>query len=527
MTDPRNLLVTLIERHFARRLTALAGGAPRPRPPGDSSRSGLRDGASVVIVGGGVAGTAFARRLLALTRGGPQVQVTLIDQTYCNYCAGLMTGLAQQALLHLLDLRVPEHVVMTRICECVVVNRRGGIAVPVDVPLFSMLRTDRFGEPGFDDSLKAQVLERMPGEASRFHLHFPAIVTEAVPARPGARARVTFRSGQHVHRVEADVLVVAAGLRSLGRRMMRRFAAAGGYRPPPMMAAGVTEVDTSDAALNRLGERVLIVDGIVPDAVVALIPKRPNWVTVTSLQRPLRAADLDRLFAHPVIQRYIKLPKVPAHLRCRTVCPSWVFTGPSPAFYGDGWLALGDLTGYGRVLKDGYFAAMLGADLAARCLVTHGASRDALARHYHRPLRRLFTWDNAVGMGLFRLNARIGEAAWFERMLTEAARAQSDSRYGGLIHAGLRALFTGELSYRLIGALICAGLLQHYLLRPGDLALCLAEGRGERHDRMPEWEQLRRLPQLSLVEEWQREPKDRTAVAGVGSRGSGVGDVPV
>ena len=52
----------------------------------------------------------------------------------------------------------------------VFLNSSGSLVYPLDPPLVSMLRTDRFGKPGFDDSLKKRALEGLEGTASGFNL---------------------------------------------------------------------------------------------------------------------------------------------------------------------------------------------------------------------------------------------------------------------------------------------------------------------------------------------------------------------
>jgi 2-polyprenyl-6-methoxyphenol hydroxylase-like FAD-dependent oxidoreductase len=462
----RRSLLARLERRLSR---------PIPTPQPIRRRDGLPPGTRIAVIGGGVAGTAFVRRLLTLSRqSGRPLDVTLLDQIDCNYCAGLMTRLARETLRSLYDLEVPEELILTRVDHCVYLNRYGGITVRVDEPLITMLRTERFGEVGFDDSFKYRILEGLPGVNGELHVLDPASATEIIPPSAGRPGRVRYRERGHLQTLEADVIVVATGLRSLERQVMQDFIARTDYQPPPLMPASVTEVDASDARLNRLGDTTLIADSLLAHGFASVIPKRPNWVTVTSLQTSLDRATLDALFAEPALRAYIDLPLVSHHLRCRVVCQSRVFTGPARRFYGDGWLLLGDLTGYGRVLKDGYFAALVGADLAANCLINYGASAAALARHYHRPLRHHFGKDNAVGMFLFRMNDRLGRRAWFGRWFMTAAQAEEagDPR-GGPLHAAVRAILTGELSYAAIGLLIVAGLLRFAVTRPRRWWRCL------------------------------------------------------
>jgi len=463
-------LIRWLEKRFSRRPPRLAFPAQASAAASDSRP--LKDGATVAVVGGGLAGPVFARQLLALTRErGPAVRVVLFDQTDCNYCAGLMTALARSSLLALCDLEVPEEVILTEIEGCIYLNSSGSTVVNAEHPLVSMLRTDRFGEAGFDDALKYRILAGMEAERERLEIIEPVTVSEIQIPRQEGSGWVGYRHQGERRRLEADVVVMACGLRSLNRPMMNDFIAQTGYVTPKLMDASVTEIDATEARHNLLGKRALIVDNLVPEAMVAIIPKRPTWITVSSLHRRLTREDLTRLFAHPAVKRWIDLPRPASSLRCNLICPARVFTAPAKNFYGDGWLALGDLNGYGRVLKDGYFASMVGASLAARTLAFWGSSAKALAGHYHAPLARAFPpYDNRAGMALFYLNERLSRRRWFPPLFLEAARAEEDRNpYGGLVHAGLRSLLTGAISYRTGGLIFLAGLFHYYCLHPGQL----------------------------------------------------------
>ena len=447
-------------------------------------RPALRDGTRVIVVGGGMAGSAFARQLARLTHlEGIRAEVTVLNSINCNYCGGLVTNLSADTLEGLYDLSVPSDRVLARIDECIYANAEGRVQVPLDPPLASILRTSRFGEPGFDDAFKERMAEGLPPEAAqRLKLIEPARVVEMTPPAwgssrgpskppPGEPARVTFMrhsiGGKPIlESVEGDILVIATGLRSLGMKALDEFAERTGFELPRVMPASVTELDVSSARLNRLSHSVLVADGIIPGCVAAIIPKRRDWLTITSLRRVLTPEDVTWLLEHPSVRQLIDLPKAGEHLRCKKVCPANVCIGPSSGFYGDGWLVVGDLTGYGRVLKDGYFAALDTADLAALTLVYQGSSREVLRKYYEAPLKRRAA-DNRAGMNLFWINTRLSPTRWFSRLLVSAAQSEKRrSSYGGPIHAAIRAITMGELSYRVIWGLFIWGFVRYLALLP-------------------------------------------------------------
>jgi len=458
-------LTRAIENRFSRRSPA-AYRVPRGA---SASPAGLPAGSHVIVIGGGIAGSAFTRQILRLSaEAGRPVRVTMLNSTACNYCGGLLTRVSRGTLETLLAYPIPRDQILGQVEQGVYVTPAGDIEVPVGFPIFSILRTDKFGYPGFDDTFREEIRAGELGR--RVEIIEPAVVTRVERVAPG-RWKVTYHRyvpsrGFIAHEMEGEVVVLATGLRSLKSKLLRDFAREHGYVPPPLMDASVTEVDSTGARFDRLAGRMIIVDNVVPGLLAAIIPKKPGWLTMTSLGRVLTREDLGPIFANPSVRKYIDLPDPVEHLRCKAICPALVYTGPASGFYGDGWLAIGDLTGHGRVLKDGYFSALLGAHLAAAALIEHGPSREALARHYHRPLHH-FNADNRVGMFLYRLDQRLMRTGWFPRFLTAAAEEEGPpAAYGGPVRAAIRGLSTGEMSYRWMLAFFVAGLTRTALRWP-------------------------------------------------------------
>ncbi len=461
-------LVRQVERRFSRKVPALTpfyAISGKERPTATGANLALRDGSRVVVIGGGIAGSAFTRKLLWLTaKERLKVEVILVNSTSCNYCGGLVTDLSMGTLEVLYGMGIPRDLILSHIDNCVYVNAEGSESVEVDLPLVSVLRTSRFGYQGFDDSFKERVLLGMEDQASRLRMVEPTIVTDVTPVPPPGpgRFRITLsrrsKDGLERETFDVDLVVMATGLRSINTPMFRKFQEITGYKGPAVMDASVTEVDTSRAVHNRLEHQILLVDRIIPHCMVALIPKAKNWLTVTSLEKVLTVEDVEKVFAHPVIKEYIDLAEPTKSLRCGRICRANVFTGHAGNLCGDGWVVLGDLTGYGRVLKDGYFAALYGARLAAATAVYHGISGRDFERHYCKPIRRI-AWDNRVGMFLFRLNSRLSTKKWFRRWLLATLRREKQrNHYGGPAHSAIRALTTGVLSYKWITGLFVVGL---------------------------------------------------------------------
>ena len=416
-------------------------------------------GITIAVIGGGLAGPAFARRALTLANElGTDIRVELLTRPSCNYCAGLITDVSLKSMQQLYRLTIPPDVIKETINEVVFINPQGSAAIPMLEPLTSVLRTSRFKQQGFDESWVEHVFQDLHSHAS-FTLHLDARVVD-VESKDSGGFKVTYdRSGSQIA-LDADVLVIATGLKSIQQPWMQEFIAEHGYRPPGLMDACVTEINTTKATHYGLGGRVLVIDGVIRNCIAAFIPKGKGWLTVTGLGKILADHDLEVLFNHPLVRKYIQLDQVIDNLRCRKICSASVIVSPARKFCGDGWVMIGDLTGYGRVLKDGYFAALQSADLAARTILLHGRSESAFRQHYARPLRKL-AFDNRLGMLMFWLDQKISRGRFGTSLLAKALREMGGDKQGAMVTAAFRGLFSGELSYKQIYALFTAGVLAH------------------------------------------------------------------
>lgn len=421
-------------------------------------------GITIAVIGGGLSGPAFARRALTLANElGVGVRIELLTRPSCNYCAGLITDVSLKSMHQLYGLTIPSNVIREAIHEVVFINSSGSVAIPLSEPLTSVLRTSRFKQLGFDESWVESVFEDLRSHAD-FTVHQDAKVTNVKPKESGG-FKVTYeRSGSQLT-LDADVLVIATGLKSIQQPWMQEFIAEHGYRPPGLMDACVTEINTTKATHYGLGGRVLVIDGVIRNCIAAFIPKGKGWLTVTGLGKILADHDLEVLFNHPLVRKYIELEHVIDNLRCRKICSASVITSPAKKFCGDGWVMIGDLTGYGRVLKDGYFAALQSADLAAKTILFHGWLESAFREHYARPLRKL-AFDNRLGMWMFWLDQKIIRGRFGKYLLANALEEMSGDKRGGMVTAAFRGLFSGELSYKQIYALFTAGMLAHVFRGP-------------------------------------------------------------
>lgn len=444
-------IATLVEKHRAvRPLQNHAAGSP-----GHEHASQM----TIAVIGGGLAGPAFARRALTLAQElGIDIRIELLTRPSCNYCAGLITDVSLKSMKLLYGLTIPPDVIREAISEVVFINPQGLAAIPLVKPLTSVLRTSRFKQQGFDESWVENVFQDLRSQAN-FNVQRDAKVVN-VESKDGGGFKITYeRSGAQLT-LDADVLAIATGLKSIQQPWMQKFVEEYGYRPPGLMDASVTEINTMKATHYDLGGKVLVIDGVIRNCIAAFIPKGKGWLTVTGLGKILADHDLEILFNHPRVRKYIELDQVIDNLRCKKICSASVIVSPARKFYGSGWAMIGDLTGYGRVLKDGYFAALQSADLAARTILLNGWSESAFREHYARPLRKL-AFDNRLGMWMFWFDQKVIKGRLGTYLLTNALKEMRGDKHGGMVTAAFRGLFSGELSYKQIYALFTLGMLVH------------------------------------------------------------------
>jgi len=412
-------------------------------------KAAISDNTTIAVVGGGLAGPAFARRALSLAAQlGVRINVVLLTQPTCNYCAGLITDLTLQTMDRLYQLQIPGNIIKESIHEVVYLNPHGSVNLSLAAPLTSVFRTNRFHQSGFDDFWLDSVFDGLESESSLIAQR-GGNATRIERKSPGSGFLVSGEKDGSRFELDADIVVLATGLKSLQQPLIQKFIVDFGYQPPVLMDGCVTEVNTAQAQHDALSGRALIIDGVIPGCIVAFIPKGREWLTITGLGKVLADHDLELLFNHPIVRHYIRLDRPIDHLRCRKICSAGVVIKPAQHFFGDGWAMVGDLSGHGRALKDGYFVALHTADLAARTILCYGPSAVAFQRHYLQPLRKL-EFDNRVGMLLYDLDQKTING-FIGVLLFNGARLEiRRERYGGFLAGALRALFSGELSYKII-----------------------------------------------------------------------------
>lgn len=427
------------------------------------SRGGvpLPDHATVVVIGGGPAGSFFAMRLLRRAHAaGKTVRVVIIEKKTelafyqpefhcawegCNYCAGgISPRLAD--ILREEGLALPDEIVESRAQEVVVHGdwKSVRLVVPRGREMLSVFRgtrpRQRIGRYfNFDSFLLERAIE-----AGAEVISGEAVDAGYEEGRPVVRYRATGDggdaggSGDPERTIRADFLVFAGGVnRSPGMDLAsdpllsRLQSLIPGFRPPrirPALIAEMQAVSREPGALEAVDAEVHFCQYGSKDLRIemsSLIPKR-DWVTVVLLGRSIDKARPSEFL--DIVQRFVELPHIrrllPPGIALRAGCschPSMA-VGAARRPFGERIALIGDMA-VSRLYKDGLFSAWTTSASLADCLVDRGLDRASLHERY-APVVRGFDRDNVYGRIIFAISRTVFSRPAMSRVLYQAVLSE-------------------------------------------------------------------------------------------------------
>jgi flavin-dependent dehydrogenase len=444
----------------------------------------LKDGDTIVVVGGGPAGSFFAIHFLRLARlRGLDARLVIIEKKGglgpgetiphfscrggCNYCAGGLSPKLAEALEEE-GLVLPEDVIAGTIRSLTVHGHWKNIElrVPEDKKMWAVFRGSRpQGRANQDRNFDSFLLEKA-GEAgakvifgdvydfSRLPDGKPVVLYH--PTRGGEKPGGTLDQA-----IEADFLVLAGGVnQSLGRPIttnpfwdaVRKVVP--GFRPPGVRRALICEVEIQaemEAFLEgeiyfiQYGSKTLKIE------MSSLIPKG-KYITAALLGRSVD--NLKGGGGLALIKEYLDLPQVQRILplvagrRPVCVCAPNMTVGAASQTVGERTAVVGDMT-WARLYKDGIYSSYLTATALARAILEEGIDGRSLRAAYMPVIRRLKR-DNGFGRVLFVLNRLVFSNPTLSRILYQAVlteRKKKPERSRRLAHT-LWKMVSGEDSYQ-------------------------------------------------------------------------------
>ncbi|RLQ21360.1 hypothetical protein DWB85_12570 [Seongchinamella sediminis] len=442
----------------------------------DKVKTQLENGDTVVIVGGGPAGSFTALHLLERAqRRHLELNVLVFERRLgirdqrvaysgCPQCAGGVSPRLHDAL-EALQIRLPPAVIQAPINTIILQGRwkHLPLKVPDDRTMLSVYRgtlpRDRGPGPRHKafDALLLEIVERRGATIVSDGIKGVARDHEGKPV-------LAFQEKGRERTVVADFVVFATGVNPGAAAQGRQrdgttlfIKLCPGYQPPGLRKALIFELLGPGGGIDPgVGELHYIESteaGL--DLVMCSILPKAEHLTVSLIGR-----SVDRAVSHQdnleVIRRFLAVPRIrrslPADcsLTIRCACNPCIVVGSARHPTGERVAAVGDLVTC-RQYKDGILSAHSMARSLAATLVDEGLDRKSLRRGYGRTLNR-FRRDNHYARIIFALYRIFFCSRFLSRVLyqtysSEQKRKPHHQRHFERI---LWAISSGDESYRRI-----------------------------------------------------------------------------
>lgn len=374
----------------------------------------LRDGANIVVIGGGPAGSFFTHFVLRLAKDhGRKVFVTVLDgrnfiqkgPVGCNMCAGVLSETLTDKMERQ-GIVLPGTRVQQEINGYYFQTQERGIQLhhpkPGHTPkIITVFRGNgpRFSELttniSFDDFLLKHV-------ASKGVKVISAVVEEIeLPQHSGDFVNIVYREADVRKKMSVDLVVGAFGLNTalIKRIVGKEF----GYREPQSVRTCNAEIYLGRSFIQERFHHTIYVFalGIKPIKFAAFTPKG-DYITVSLIGREdITKVHLVEFMKHPKVRELLPegwtLPK--DLCICFPKIPVTHATHP----YTNRFVIIGDAS-ISRTYKNGIESAFDTAQLAARTIFERGVSGEDFKKGYYKPALKLLAQDNFFGNLIFRIH---------------------------------------------------------------------------------------------------------------------------
>ncbi|MCA1817483.1 MAG: GNAT family N-acetyltransferase [Acidobacteria bacterium] len=373
----------------------------------------LRDGSTVVVIGGGPAGAACAIKLLRGARSrGLDLKVVVFEgkdfNVHANQCAGVLSPPVVEVLARALDVRLPREIIKRQIFGYRLHGARENIlltghgATAADARHFRA--TYAVARAEFDRFLLECARERGARVvASR--------VTGLEFVRDsGSGGLDEVRVYSESEYVRADAVVGAFGLDEAmlsvfeevtARAPRARRSARGFGRPSKWLKSYLTAIASTRAfQTEKLGHIVhaFLLPPACPAIEFGAVTPKGDHVLVNIAGERVTSTDLDEFLQLPEVRKLLP----PFDARALDYHEGRFPSAPARNPFGHRYALVGDATGWLRPFKGkGINTAVVTGVRAAEAMLAHGVSRAAL-RQYKKSCRDLLG-DHVYGVVVRRL----------------------------------------------------------------------------------------------------------------------------
>ncbi len=406
----------------------------------------LSDGAKIVVIGGGPAGSFFAITLLRKAREmGIHLDLTIIERKKessffgtigptacragCNFCVGGISPRMNDVLKEL-NLIIPENIKQGSVKTIVIQGhwKNMDLEVPKDREMFSVFRGDKpRGRTDKEYNFDAFLLEKAIEEGAK-------VITgdvEEVNRSEEGRPIVSYRTKEGVKTIETDFTAVAGGVGSPNVRqvfednkLVKSLQRLTGFKPPKVRRTMIFELEAGEEFTRHMKDTVHFIEYGSKELKIemcSIIPKG-KFVTVALIGESIDEAGVGD--NQDIAKKFLELPHIkrifPANVKLGPVCicnPNMV-VGTAENFYGDRIAGIGDIV-TSRLYKDGILSAHITSSALADAILSEGVDKDSLRRAYF-PVIEKMRIDNLFGEIVFKLNRLVFSSPRLSRIVYQA-----------------------------------------------------------------------------------------------------------
>jgi flavin-dependent dehydrogenase len=438
----------------------------------------LRDGAKIVVIGAGPAGSFFAHFAQQMARArGIRADITIFDAKSflkegppgCNMCAGVVPDVVVRDLAEVGILLPPEKV--QREIEGYSFHAGGGRLLFKDVQpgghIYAVFRGNgpRFATSHAHISFDDFLLRHVEAEGAKVVME-PVFAIE-LPKLQGAPVLIRYGRPPVTDQMAADLVVGAFGLNT---RMVEQVERLGfGYRAPRSLRAFQAELPLGrDLILKHFGNNIHIFCLDHKNIRFGSFVPKLDFLTVSLVGRTdVGLEDFRWFMSLPEVQG--SLPsgwRMPDRFcSCHPKFPISPATKP----YADRLVMVGDAA-WSRYYKNGIGSAFLTARLAAQTAFSKGVAKENFRDHYEQECLRRIVRDNRYGMTMFRANDFIAGSRWHMGVLARVTATPRAKAVQQALHRVYWGMFTGSASYRSLFFLSLSPAVQLPLILSGILS---------------------------------------------------------
>jgi len=403
----------------------------------------LSNGSEIAIMGGGPAGSFFAKFACEYARKcGVDVNVTVYTNRRfseagpkgCKGCVGVINERLNKKLKQH-GIVLPEELIMQTIDGYCFVAKGGNLYMEKKTKVDHIVTVFRGNGPfcsPLNGGLDGFLLEHAKNSGAKV---IENSIRDVIFPK-NEEDKITVENGQSSHKV--DLLVGAFGVRSPVIKKFKEI----GYQPPETTRACLVEIDCGEQHIERFIKNTIYIYsfGIHGVDYGIMIPKK-RLLTIGIVGKNVKPGNLrDFLSSQQVAKMLPEKPKI-----CCQCCTQIPVANPRNPF-ADRVLMIGD-AGYSRYYKNGLESAFNSAQIAVKSIFEHGISKEAFENHYYPMCKDMFITENFYGRMLFRLNNIISSHEVLSIAHMDIAR--KDMRKG---HWHLDEIqwnmFTGHESYK-------------------------------------------------------------------------------